>query len=133
MQPGLIAAEPDGEVRGRSASSPEAPTMADPIPTRGGATDATIVRQDNTGVLTLPNDQRLEIRAGDVTITLDNGNLSIRSSGTLRLEASSIDLTASLITLNAGMVRSSGVINCDTIVARSVVGASYTPGAGNIW
>ena len=38
-----------------------------------------------------------------------------------------------MITVNAGMSKFSGVVQCDTIIANSVVGASYTPGAGNIW
>jgi hypothetical protein len=25
------------------------------------------------------------------------------------------------------------VVKCDTMIANSVVGSSYTPGAGNVW
>ena len=38
-----------------------------------------------------------------------------------------------LITVNAGMSKFSGVVQCDTLIANSVAAASYTPGAGNIW
>ena len=38
-----------------------------------------------------------------------------------------------MITVNAGMSKCSGVVQADTVIASSVVGASYTPGAGNIW
>jgi hypothetical protein len=31
------------------------------------------------------------------------------------------------------MSKFSGVVQCDTLIASSVVGSSYTPGAGNIW
>ena len=38
-----------------------------------------------------------------------------------------------MVTVDAGMAKFSGVVECDTLVANSVVAASYTPGAGNIW
>ena len=35
--------------------------------------------------------------------------------------------------MNAGLARFSGVLQCDTLVANSVIATSYSPGAGNIW
>ena len=35
--------------------------------------------------------------------------------------------------VDAGMSKFSGVVKCDTLITNSVVAASYTPGAGNIW
>lgn len=66
------------------------------------------------------------------TITLDAAGIHIQSAAAVRLDCSQIALTASQIALNAAMVKASGVIQCDTIIANSVVGSSYTPGAGNI-
>lgn len=43
-----------------------------------------------------------------------------------------ITITSPMIRIEAAMTQSSGVIQCDTIIANSVVGASYTPGAGNV-
>jgi hypothetical protein len=31
------------------------------------------------------------------------------------------------------MSKFSGVVQCDTLISNSVISASYTPGAGNIW
>jgi hypothetical protein len=31
------------------------------------------------------------------------------------------------------MSKFSGVVQADTVIANNVIGASYTPGAGNIW
>lgn len=36
------------------------------------------------------------------------------------------------VTIDAGMVKVSGVIQCETLVANAVVATSYTPGAGNL-
>jgi len=38
-----------------------------------------------------------------------------------------------MVTVNAGMSKFSGVIQCDTLITNSVVSASYNAGAGNIW
>ena len=35
--------------------------------------------------------------------------------------------------VDAGMSKFSGVVQCDTLISNSVISASYTPGAGNIW
>ena len=53
--------------------------------------------------------------------------------GDLTLEASTIEVEASEVEIQSSMVTASGVVKCDTIMANSVVGKSYTPGAGNIW
>ena len=35
--------------------------------------------------------------------------------------------------IDAAMSQFSGVVRCDTLISNSVVSASYTPGAGNVW
>ena len=65
-------------------------------------------------------------------ITLDATGIHIQGAASIRLDCSQLALTASQISLNTGMVKATGVIQCDTIIANSVVGSSYTPGVGNI-
>jgi uncharacterized protein involved in type VI secretion and phage assembly len=67
------------------------------------------------------------------TVTLDNSGVSVQTSSTVQVQASSVTVTASDVTVNAGMATFSGTIQCSTIIATSVVGTSYTPGAGNMW
>jgi hypothetical protein len=38
-----------------------------------------------------------------------------------------------MVTVDSPMSKFSGVVECDTLIAQSVVSASYTPGAGNVW
>ena len=59
------------------------------------------------------------------TITLDAAGIHIQSSSTVKIGSSQL-------IINSPMVKCSGVVQCDTIIANSVVGSSYTPGAGNI-
>ena len=49
------------------------------------------------------------------------------------VEASQVKVSAGMVTVDAGMSKFSGVVQCDTLIATSVISASYTPGAGNIW
>ena len=59
--------------------------------------------------------------------------VQLRADGVLVINAARVEMNAATVTFNAAMVQASGVVRCDTIVATTVVGASYTPGAGNIW
>jgi hypothetical protein len=44
-----------------------------------------------------------------------------------------VNVNSGVVTVNAGMSKFSGVVQCDTLITNSVVSNSYTPGAGNIW
>jgi uncharacterized protein involved in type VI secretion and phage assembly len=93
--------------------------------------------------LTTPGGQTVTLQdgPGQVTITDSNGNeielsntgIKVNASAKVEVNASTVDISAGLISVNAGMSNFSGVVKCDTLIANSVVGASYTPGAGNIW
>ena len=92
------------------------------IRTAGGAT---IVLEDG------PN--RVEIAdANGNSIVLDSTGVTVTASGRLRVHASTVETEAGMQTVNAGMSKFSGIVQCDTLIANSVVAASYTPGAGNI-
>jgi hypothetical protein len=47
-------------------------------------------------------------------------------------EGGVVTIDAAAVNINAPIVRASGVLQTDTLVAQNVVGASYTPGAGNV-
>jgi len=66
-------------------------------------------------------------------ITLDVTGIHVQSSGTIKLDCSTLEISTAAITVNSGMVNVHGVVKCDTLIANSVVGSSYTPGVGNIW
>lgn len=67
------------------------------------------------------------------TLRMDASGVTVTSSGQVVVNASSAEITAGTLTVNAGQSTFSGAVTCDTLIASSVVGASYTPGAGNIW
>ncbi len=67
------------------------------------------------------------------SIKLSSSGISIVSASKVEVQASQVDISAAMVKVDAGMSQFSGVVKCDTLIATSVVGTSYTPGAGNIW
>ncbi len=67
-----------------------------------------------------------------LTISAD-ARISVTTSGEFSLVAASLVVDASATTLQGAITTAQGTIKCETIIANSVVGSSYTPGAGNIW
>ncbi len=67
------------------------------------------------------------------TVTADTSGVSIQSSGAVSVNASSASLRAGSVSVDSAMSTFSGVIQCQTLITTSVVSASYTPGAGNVW
>ena len=75
------------------------------------------------------------IRIADAIGTLvvfDSNGISVTSAGTATVSAATVQVTASAVEVDAATATFSGVIRCDTLIANSVVGSAYTPGAGNI-
>jgi uncharacterized protein involved in type VI secretion and phage assembly len=100
---------------------------------------------DGTEKLTLetPGGSRVTLADGPSSVVIEdaNGNsvkletqgITVTASAKITINASTVEVSAGMVTVNAGMSRFSGVVQCDTLISNAVVGASYTPGAGNIW
>ena len=93
------------------------------IETRGGY--HLTITEDSGGEITLEK--------GGESIKLSSSGISITSSAKVEVQASQVDVSAGMVKVDAGMSQFSGVVKCDTLIATSVVGSTYTPGAGNIW
>jgi uncharacterized protein involved in type VI secretion and phage assembly len=95
-------------------------------------------------VMETPGGQRVTLKdgPGSVEIIDSNGNSIRMGTSGITVEAAmkvtinagaSMEVTAGMVTVNAAMSKFSGVVQADTVISNSVVSASYTPGAGNIW
>jgi hypothetical protein len=61
------------------------------------------------------------------------GDVTLAAAGSLVLQAgASVQVDGARVTLNCGLAQASNVLKCETLLASSVVSASYTPGAGNL-
>jgi uncharacterized protein involved in type VI secretion and phage assembly len=106
-----------------------------------------ITLDDNDGreqlILETPGGQKLTMKDGPgaVEIVDSNGNsiklessgITITASAKVTINASQVAVSAGMVTVDSGMSKFSGVVQCDTLISNSVISASYTPGAGNIW
>jgi uncharacterized protein involved in type VI secretion and phage assembly len=107
----------------------------------------TVTLDDSSGQerlrLETPGGQQLLLKDGPGSIELQdsNGNsvklepagITVNASAKVTINGSVVEISAGAVTVNAGMSRFSGVVQADTVLTNSVVSASYTPGAGNIW
>ena len=78
-------------------------------------------------------DGSIDVVVGGSRITVDRLGIHIKSASVIELNGVRVSVTASQVQVDSPMVQASGVVQCSTIIANSVVGASYTPGAGNVW
>ena len=79
------------------------------------------------------NGGEIEIKRGAQNMKMTSSEVSIESSAKVSITATNINLSASMVQVDAGISKFSGVVQADTVIANAVVGTSYTPGAGNIW
>ncbi|HEY0953883.1 MAG TPA: phage baseplate assembly protein V [Roseateles sp.] len=106
-----------------------------------------LLMDDSDGQETLlietPAGQRVTLKdgPGEVLIEDSNGNsvklesagITITASAKVTVNASTVNVSASMVSVDAGMSSFSGVVKADTVICNSIISASYTPGAGNIW
>jgi uncharacterized protein involved in type VI secretion and phage assembly len=93
--------------------------------------------------LETPGGQKVTLKdgPGSVEIQDSNGNsikleasgITVRAAAKVTVQASTVEVNAGMVNVNAGMSKFSGVVKADTVITNSVVSASYTPGAGNVW
>ena len=95
-------------------------------------------------IVETPGGQQITLKdgPGSVEIVDSNGNsvkletsgITINASAKVTLNAGGpVEISASLVNVNAGMSRFSGVVQADTVISNSLVTASQTPCAGSIW
>ena len=96
-----------------------------------------------TMILETPGGQKITLYDGAASIEAvdSNGNsikmeasgITVNTPAKLTVTASTVEVTAGMVTVNAAMSKFSGIVQADTVITNAVVSSSYTPGAGNIW
>jgi uncharacterized protein involved in type VI secretion and phage assembly len=94
-------------------------------------------------ILETPGGQRVTLRDGPGSIRIEDGNgnsikletagVTVTSSAKVTVQASTVEISAAMVAVNAGVSKFSGVVQADTVITNNVVSQTYTPGAGNIW
>ena len=107
----------------------------------------TITLDDQSGqervIVETPGGQKVTLKDGPGSIeimdsngnsvTLEAAGIVVIASAKVTINASTIEISSGMVTVNSGMSKFSGVVQCDTLISNSVISASYTPGAGNIF
>ncbi len=94
-------------------------------------------------VIETPGGQKVTLKDGPGAVEIEdsNGNsvkletagITVTAAAKVTVNASQVEISAGMVTVNAGIAQFSGVVQCSTLITNSVISASYTPGAGNIW
>lgn len=107
----------------------------------------TVTLDDSSGqeklILETPGGQKVTLKDGPGAVEIEdsNGNsvkletagITITAAAKVTVNAPQVAVSAAMVTVDAAMSKFSGVVQADCVIANSVVSASYTPGAGNIW
>jgi uncharacterized protein involved in type VI secretion and phage assembly len=106
----------------------------------------TLDDQDGSESITLetPGGQKITLKDGPGSIELQdsNGNniktdpagITVRAAADIKVTSSgTVTVSALSVTVNAAQSTFSGVVQANSFITPSVIGGSYTPGAGNIW
>lgn len=101
--------------------------------TEGQATITVATPGNVTITVTQANGGKVELEASGNKITIDTQGITLQSSAMVKVQASKVDVSASMVSVDAAMSSFSGMVKCDVLKATTVIGTTYTPGAGNTW
>jgi uncharacterized protein involved in type VI secretion and phage assembly len=76
---------------------------------------------------------KIELSAGGSTVTVDSKGVTIKTGAKFEVTSTSAKVTAPTVDVVAGQSTFSGQVIASTVQTPAVNGASYTPGAGNVW
>ena len=87
------------------------------------------------GTLTDAGGGSIEFDCQQTTVRIDSSGLTVNAA-TAQVQitaATSMTITAPQLTVNSAMSTFSGMVQCQVMQATTVIGTTYTPGAGNVW
>jgi len=105
------------------------PAPGKPLPQAGANNQAEVMMAMSARIAEL--EARLSLL--ESRLMVGPSGMTLNCAGSLTINAAMTSINASNIQLNAAVTMSTGIMQCDTMIATNVVGANYTPGAGNVW
>jgi uncharacterized protein involved in type VI secretion and phage assembly len=101
--------------------------------TDGQATISLSTRGGQSLTITQTSGGKVAIEAAGNKVTLDTKGVTVESALKVKVSASTVEVSAAMVKVDAAMSTFAGVVKCDVLQATTVVAATYTPGAGNVW
>jgi uncharacterized protein involved in type VI secretion and phage assembly len=87
----------------------------------------------SSGQLTDSGGGKIELTTAGTTVTIDTQGVTVDTPMNVKVQATQVSISAAMVKVDAGISKFSGVVQADTVITNSIIAASYTPGAGNIW
>ena len=87
----------------------------------------------NSVTITDAGGGEIELKTSSNTVKLSSSGVDIQAIAEVKINAPVVTIDTGLMQVNSGMATFSGVVQSQAVVTNSVVSASYTPGAGNVW
>jgi len=85
-----------------------------------------VTLKDGPGAITI-------VDSSGNSIKLESSGITLTTAGKMTLNASILEVTAPVVKVNAGTSTLTGMTLTDTLKSNTVISATYTPGAGNMW
>jgi uncharacterized protein involved in type VI secretion and phage assembly len=76
---------------------------------------------------------KVEFKVAGNTITFDTQGISMQTSAKVKTQATQYELTSGQVKVNSVIADFSGIVKSSVLQSTSVIGTTYTPGAGNVW
>lgn len=86
-----------------------------------------------TMVITDEGGGRTQVDCAGNTVKIEPAGITVTAAGKVKVQASQVEVTAGMVKVDTAMAKFSGIVKCELLQTNSVVSASYTPGAGNVW
>ena len=86
-----------------------------------------------SGELTDSGGGKIEFQTAGTTVTINPRGVTVNTPLEVKVQATMVTISAAQVKVDAPISMFSGVVHAQTVITNSVVSASYTPGAGNIW
>ena len=94
-----------------------------------------VVMETAGGVKVECTDQgrKVTVTNGSGSIRVTPSEIKVQTGGTVKVEASMVEVSSPMVTVDAAISQFSGVVTCDVLQTNTVIATTYTPGAGNVW
>ncbi|MCJ8500105.1 phage baseplate assembly protein V [Desulfatitalea alkaliphila] len=101
--------------------------------TPGEATIRFTTPGGTSGELTDAGGGKVVFSTAGTTVTINTRGVTVDTPLTVKVQATQVTVSAAQVQVDAPISKFSGVVQAETVITNSVISASYTPGAGNIW
>lgn len=76
---------------------------------------------------------KVEFQVAGNTVTFDTQGISVQTPAKMKTQASQVEITSGQVKVDSAMADFSGLVKSSVLQSTTVIGSTYTPGAGNVW